>query len=60
MLKRSFAEFHAQKNLPEKQKELLLKLRQPLKAIEYAFFLHFCIVLLQLYEAYYVGGFSGA
>ncbi|KAJ3685614.1 hypothetical protein LUZ61_014778 [Rhynchospora tenuis] len=35
MLKRSFAEFHAQKNLPEKQKELLQKLgQQPSKAIE--------------------------
>ncbi|KAF3333981.1 helicase SKI2W isoform X1 [Carex littledalei] len=34
MLKRSFAEFHAQKNLPEMQKELLQKLCQPLKPIE--------------------------
>ncbi|KAJ4781291.1 ATP-dependent RNA helicase [Rhynchospora pubera] len=34
MLKRSFAEFHAQKNLPEKQKELLQKLGQPVKDIE--------------------------
>lgn len=34
MLKRSFAEFHAQKNLPEKEKLLLLKLSQPAEAIE--------------------------
>lgn len=34
MLKRSFAEFHAQKNLPEKEKLLLLKLAQPTKSIE--------------------------
>ncbi|CAA7392674.1 unnamed protein product [Spirodela intermedia] len=34
MLKRSFAEFHAQKNLPEKEKLLLLKLSQPTEAIE--------------------------
>ncbi|XP_020086203.1 DExH-box ATP-dependent RNA helicase DExH11 isoform X3 [Ananas comosus] len=34
MLKRSFAEFHAQKNLPEKERLLLQKLRQPTKIIE--------------------------
>ncbi|CAL5060163.1 unnamed protein product [Urochloa decumbens] len=34
MLKRSFAEFHAQKNLPEKEKLLLQMLRQPTKTIE--------------------------
>ncbi|XP_078446524.1 RNA helicase, ATP-dependent, SK12/DOB1 protein [Wolffia australiana] len=33
MLKRSFAEFHAQKNLPEKEKLLLLKLAQPTEPI---------------------------
>ncbi|KAE8807411.1 Helicase SKI2W [Hordeum vulgare] len=34
MLKRSFAEFHAQKDLPEKEKLLLQMLRQPTKTIE--------------------------
>ncbi|XP_077238807.1 RNA helicase, ATP-dependent, SK12/DOB1 protein isoform X2 [Tasmannia lanceolata] len=34
MLKRSFAEFHAQKKLPEKQQLLLRKLAQPTKTIE--------------------------
>ncbi|KAG1365844.1 DExH-box ATP-dependent RNA helicase DExH11 [Cocos nucifera] len=34
MLKRSFAEFHAQKNLPEKERLLLQKLRQTTKSIE--------------------------
>ncbi|XP_073304580.1 DExH-box ATP-dependent RNA helicase DExH11 isoform X1 [Primulina huaijiensis] len=34
MLKRSFAEFHAQKNLPEKQQLLMRKLAQPTKIIE--------------------------
>ncbi|XP_015873935.3 DExH-box ATP-dependent RNA helicase DExH11 isoform X3 [Ziziphus jujuba] len=34
MLKRSFAEFHAQKKLPEQQQLLMLKLAQPTKAIE--------------------------
>lgn len=34
MLKRSFAEFHAQKNLPEKKKLLLLKLSETTKTIE--------------------------
>ncbi|CAN6471442.1 unnamed protein product [Victoria cruziana] len=34
MLKRSFAEFHAQKKLPEKQKLLLLKLSQDQKPID--------------------------
>ncbi|KAJ0987857.1 hypothetical protein J5N97_006213 [Dioscorea zingiberensis] len=34
MLKRSFAEFHAQKNLPEKEKLLMLKLAQTTKSIE--------------------------
>lgn len=34
MLKRSFAEFHAQKNLPEKEKLLMLKLAQSTKSIE--------------------------
>ncbi|KAK1298896.1 hypothetical protein QJS10_CPB14g01721 [Acorus calamus] len=34
MLKRSFAEFHTQKKLPEQEKLLLLKLAQPTKAIE--------------------------
>lgn len=35
MLKRSFAEFHAQKKLPEMQELLKRKLNQPTKAIEY-------------------------
>ncbi|KAJ7959741.1 DExH-box ATP-dependent RNA helicase [Quillaja saponaria] len=34
MLKRSFAEFHAQEKLPEKEKLLMLKLAQPAKTIE--------------------------
>lgn len=34
MLKRSFAEFHAQKKLPETQQLLMRKLAQPTKAIE--------------------------
>ncbi|XP_021720755.1 DExH-box ATP-dependent RNA helicase DExH11-like [Chenopodium quinoa] len=34
MLKRSFAEFHTQKKLPEKQQLLMLKLSQPAKTIE--------------------------
>ncbi|XP_031255224.1 DExH-box ATP-dependent RNA helicase DExH11 isoform X2 [Pistacia vera] len=34
MLKRSFAEFHAQKKLPEQQQLLMRKLAQPIKAIE--------------------------
>ncbi|CAN4101758.1 unnamed protein product [Withania somnifera] len=34
MLKRSFAEFHAQKKLPEQQQLLMLKLAQPTKSIE--------------------------
>lgn len=34
MLKRSFAEFHEQKNLPAKEKLLMLKLSQTTKAIE--------------------------
>lgn len=34
MLKRSFAEFHAQKKLPEQQQLLMRKLAQPAKAIE--------------------------
>ncbi|KAI3450303.1 hypothetical protein Pfo_006968 [Paulownia fortunei] len=34
MLKRSFAEFHAQKKLPEKQQLLMRKLAQPTKIIE--------------------------
>ncbi|KAG7949566.1 hypothetical protein I3843_13G069100 [Carya illinoinensis] len=34
MLKRSFAEFHAQKKLPEKEQLLMLKLAQPTKTIE--------------------------
>ncbi|KAM0953407.1 putative RNA helicase [Dioscorea sansibarensis] len=34
MLKRSFAEFHAQKNLPEKERLLMLKLAQRAKNIE--------------------------
>lgn len=34
MLKRSFAEFHAQKNLPEKERLLLQKLRETTKIIE--------------------------
>ncbi|VAI55654.1 unnamed protein product [Triticum turgidum subsp. durum] len=34
MLKRSFAEFHAQKDLPQKEKLLLQMLRQPTKTIE--------------------------
>ncbi|TYJ42080.1 hypothetical protein E1A91_A03G063400v1 [Gossypium mustelinum] len=34
MLKRSFAEFHAQKKLPEQQQLLLRKLAQPKKTIE--------------------------
>ena len=35
MLKRSFAEFHAQKKLPEQQQLLMRKLSQPTKTIEY-------------------------
>lgn len=35
MLKRSFAEFHAQKKLPEMQQILKRKLNQPTKVIEY-------------------------
>ncbi|XP_010256687.1 PREDICTED: DExH-box ATP-dependent RNA helicase DExH11 [Nelumbo nucifera] len=34
MLKRSFAEFHAQKKLPEKQRLLMVKLAQPTKTID--------------------------
>ncbi|KAL8159337.1 hypothetical protein V2J09_000874 [Rumex salicifolius] len=34
MLKRSFAEFHTQKKLPEKEQLLMLKLSQPTKTIE--------------------------
>lgn len=34
MLKRSFAEFHTQKKLPEKEQLLMVKLAQPKKAIE--------------------------
>ncbi|KAK9280712.1 hypothetical protein L1049_014410 [Liquidambar formosana] len=34
MLKRSFAEFHSQKKLPEQQQLLMRKLAQPTKAIE--------------------------
>ncbi|KAJ3676350.1 hypothetical protein LUZ60_003762 [Juncus effusus] len=34
MLKRSFAEFHAQKNLPEKERELLQKLQKTLQPIQ--------------------------
>ncbi|EOA26057.1 hypothetical protein CARUB_v10019475mg [Capsella rubella] len=34
MLKRSFAEFHAQKKLPEKQQLLMIKRSQPIKNIE--------------------------
>ncbi|KNA02967.1 hypothetical protein SOVF_213570 [Spinacia oleracea] len=34
MLKRSFAEFHSQKKLPEKQQLLMVKLSQPTKTIE--------------------------
>ncbi|XP_052185794.1 DExH-box ATP-dependent RNA helicase DExH11 isoform X2 [Diospyros lotus] len=34
MLKRSFAEFHTQKKLPEKQQLLLRKLAQPVRTIE--------------------------
>nr|XP_043623499.1 DExH-box ATP-dependent RNA helicase DExH11 [Erigeron canadensis] len=34
MLKRSFAEFHAQKKLPEQQQLLMRKLAQPTKSIE--------------------------
>ncbi|PHU13878.1 ATP-dependent RNA helicase SKI2 [Capsicum chinense] len=34
MLKRSFAEFHAQKKLPEQQQLLMLKLAQPTKSVE--------------------------
>ncbi|XP_042452595.1 DExH-box ATP-dependent RNA helicase DExH11-like isoform X2 [Zingiber officinale] len=46
MLKRSFAEFHAQKNLPEKERLLLQKLRQSTKKIE-------CIKGEPTIEAYY-------
>lgn len=35
MLKRSFAEFHAQKKLPEQQQLLMRKLALPTKTIEY-------------------------
>lgn len=41
MLKRSFAEFHAQKKLPENQQLLMRKLAQPRKSIEYVG--NFCI-----------------
>ncbi|XP_057536016.1 DExH-box ATP-dependent RNA helicase DExH11 isoform X2 [Amaranthus tricolor] len=34
MLKRSFAEFHSQKKLPEKQQLLMVKLAQPTKTVE--------------------------
>ncbi|XP_010541438.1 PREDICTED: DExH-box ATP-dependent RNA helicase DExH11 isoform X2 [Tarenaya hassleriana] len=34
MLKRSFAEFHSQKKLPEKQQLLMLKRAQPIKTVE--------------------------
>ncbi|XP_042402633.1 DExH-box ATP-dependent RNA helicase DExH11-like isoform X2 [Zingiber officinale] len=46
MLKRSFAEFHAQKNLPEKERLLLQKLRQSTKKID-------CIKGEPTIEAYY-------
>ncbi|KAK7301822.1 hypothetical protein RJT34_12698 [Clitoria ternatea] len=46
MLKRSFAEFHAQKKLPEMQQLLKRKLNQPKKAIE-------CIKGEPTIEAYY-------
>lgn len=38
MLKRSFAEFHAQKKLPEKQQLLMRKLAQPTRTIEYVYY----------------------
>lgn len=37
MLKRSFAEFHAQKKLPEQQQLLMRKLALPTKTIEYVY-----------------------
>lgn len=43
MLKRSFAEFHAQKKLPEQQQLLMLKLAQPTKAIEYVDHRNICL-----------------
>ena len=43
MLKRSFAEFHAQKKLPEKQQLLMRKLAQPTKTIEYVMDKILCI-----------------
>ncbi|XP_076886194.1 DExH-box ATP-dependent RNA helicase DExH11-like [Bidens hawaiensis] len=46
MLKRSFAEFHAQKKLPEQQQLLMRKLAQPIKSIE-------CIKGDQGIEEYY-------
>ncbi|KAM6578144.1 hypothetical protein CsatB_029981 [Cannabis sativa] len=46
MLKRSFAEFHAQKKLPEQQQLLMRKLAQPTKAIE-------CIKCESAIEEYY-------
>jgi hypothetical protein len=47
MLKRSFAEFHAQKKLPEMQQLLKTKLNQPTRVIEYVNypFLFFNIVV---------------
>jgi len=39
MLKRSFAEFHAQKKLPEMQQLLKTKLNQPTRVIEYVNYL---------------------
>ncbi|KAE8705638.1 Helicase SKI2W [Hibiscus syriacus] len=46
MLKRSFAEFHAQKKLPEQQQLLMRKLAQPKKTIE-------CIKCEPAFEEYY-------
>jgi len=37
MLKRSFAEFRSQKQLPEQQKVLMRKLAQPAKTVEYVY-----------------------
>ncbi|TQD93972.1 hypothetical protein C1H46_020397 [Malus baccata] len=46
MLKRSFAEFHAQKKLPEQQQLLMRKLAQPTKTIE-------CVKCETAIEEYY-------
>lgn len=46
MLKRSFAEFHAQKKLPEQQQLLMRKLAQTKIAIEYVEPRNICLQVL--------------